>query len=171
MTKRAPTIAAAAAAFLFCAGCKPRVKEITSLQRREAGGLVSEAKFALSVRDVARAETTLARAVALCPDIGDTWLELGRCRMKLGNRSGAKEAYLSALAAYKDDAARDPAIRAPSLIRQIYVLALLGRVDEARAVLAKARKELPDHADLRGFDQGRQIDQMLASPVFKEVAL
>ncbi len=109
--------------------------------------------------------------MTLCPDTGDYWLELGRCRVRLGNRGTAKDAYKSALAAYQIDATRDAAIRVPSLLRQIYVLALLGRVDEARAVLAKAQKEFPDNRDLRTFAEGRQLDLLLASPVFKESAL
>jgi tetratricopeptide (TPR) repeat protein len=170
MTKRVLTLAAMAA-LLFGAGCKPKVKEISSLQRREAESLVSEAKFALSVRDIARAEATLARATAICPDVGDYWLELGRCRVKLNNRGPAKDAYKMALAVYEADAKRDVSIRGPSLLRQIYVLALLGRADDARAVLTKARKELPGNVELRSFAEGRQLEQMLESPLFKEVAL
>src|SRR4051812_27367951 len=105
MTQRVQTFLAIGV-LLLGAGCKPKVKEISSLQRREAESLASEAKFALSVRDVARAETSLARATALCPDVGDYWLELGRCRVKLGNRGAAKEAYKSALAVYQADTTR-----------------------------------------------------------------
>ncbi len=170
MTKRVLTIVALVA-LVAGAGCKPRAKEITSLQRKEALSLVSEAKFALSVRDVARAEATLTRAAALAPDVGDTWLELGRCRVKLGHRGTAKDAYKAALADYENDAARDAALRAPAVLRQIYVLALLGRADEARALLAKTLKNLPDQRDLKAFSESKQLDQMLASPVFKEVAL
>lgn len=169
MTKRALTIAAVA--LLLGGACKPKAKEISSLQRREAESLASEAKFALSVRDVTRAEASLTRATAMCPDVGDYWLELGRCRVKLGNRGTAKDAYKSALSVYQADAAREASVRVPAILRQIYVLALLGRADEARTLLAKSRKELPDSADLRAFEEGRQIDQMLASPMFKEAAL
>jgi tetratricopeptide (TPR) repeat protein len=160
-----------AAALLAVAGCKPHAKEITSLQRKEAASLASEAQFALSVRDVARAEASLAKAAALCPDTGDYWLELGRCRVRLGQRGTAKDAYKSALDAYEGDAGRDAALRTPSTLRQVYVLALLGRADDARALLAQAQKQSPDDRDLRAFAETKQIDQMLASPAFKEVAL
>jgi tetratricopeptide (TPR) repeat protein len=170
MTKHLLTIATAAA-LLFGAGCKPRPKEVTSLQRKEAASLASEAQFALSVRDVARAEATLARAVTLCPDAGDYWLELGRCRVQLGKRDAAKDAYKSALAAYEDEAARDAANRASALLRQIYVLALLGRADDARSLLAKTQKDLPNNRDVRVFVEERQLEQLLASAAFKEVAL
>ena len=170
MTKGVLTIATAAA-LLLGAGCKPRAKEITSSQRKEAASLASEAQFALSVRDVARAEATYAQAAALCPDWGDYWLELGRCRVKLGNRGTAKDAYKSALAAYEFDATRNAASRVPAVFRQIYVLALLGRADDARALLAKTQKDLPDNRELRGFAEAKQLDQLLASPAFKEIAL
>src|SRR5262245_55557412 len=111
----------AAAILVLGGGCKPRAKEVAPTQLKEAAGLVSEAKFAMSVRDPARAETALARAVELVPTAGDYWLELGRCRVKLGNRGAAKDAYKSALAAYVKDEAHNPTNRAPALLRQIYV--------------------------------------------------
>ncbi len=156
---------------LLLAGCKPKPKEITSLQRKEAASLASEAQFALSVRDAARAEASLAKAAALAPDTGDYWLELGRCRVRLGQRGTAKDAYIAALDAYEADAMRAANLRTPSILRRIYVLALLGRVDEARTLLAKAQKESPDDRDLRAFADRRQIEQMLGSPAFKEAAL
>src|ERR1019366_10668194 len=154
---------ATAAALLFGTGCKPRAKEVTSLQRKEAASLASEAQFALSVRDVVRAESLLTPAAALCPDTGDYWVELGRCRVRLGKRDVAKDAYKSALAAHEDEAARDAANRASALLRQIYVLALLGRADDARSLLAKTQKDLPNNRDVRVFVEERQLEQLLAS--------
>jgi tetratricopeptide (TPR) repeat protein len=161
----------AVVALLLGASCKPRPKEITPSQRREAASLASEAQFALSVRDVARAEAAFAQAVALTPDFGDYWLELGRCRVKLGNRGAAKDAYQAALAAYESDGKRDPAIRAAAFLRQIYVLALLGRVDAARALQAKALQAEPASPLIRDFAEKKQLDDLLASAVFKEAAL
>jgi tetratricopeptide (TPR) repeat protein len=160
-----------ATAILLLAGCKPKPKEVSSLQRKEAASLASEAQFALSVRDLARAEASLAKAVALCPDTGNYWLELGRCRVRLGQRGPAKDAYNAALDAYEADATRAANLRTPSILRRIYVLALLGRVDDARALLAKSQSQFPDDRDLRAFAGSRQIEQMLASPAFKEAAL
>jgi len=170
MTKGLLTLAAAAA-LLLGPGCKPRAKEVTSLQRKEAASLASEAQFALSMRDYVRAESVLARAASLCPDTGDYWLELGRCRVRLGQRNTAKDAYKSALAAYEDDAAGDGTSRARALLRQIYVLALLGRVDDARSLVAKVQKEMPNNRDVRAFVEERQFEQMLASAAYKETAL
>ena len=72
----------ASAALLLAAGCKPKTKAITSLERKEAANLVSEARFAITLRDDARAEGLLAQAAQLCPDTGDYWLNLGMTRRR-----------------------------------------------------------------------------------------
>jgi hypothetical protein len=91
--------------------------------------------------------------------------------VKLGNRGAAKDAYKAALSAYEADAKRDPAIRAGAFLRQIYVLALLGRVDDARTLQAKALKDEPASPLIREFAEKKQLDDLLASPAFKEAAL
>lgn len=156
---------------LLLAGCGPKSSKVTPNQRKEAAALVSEAEFALSVRDAARAEGLMEKAVALCPDTGDYWLSLGQLRVRGGNRSGAKAAYQAALKAYEYDASANPRMYTPAVLRQVYVLALLGRTDDARAVLAKAQKIRPDDRDLRAFADNKQLDQMLTTAAFKEVAL
>ena len=57
----------AVALVLGATACKPKVKtsEITSLQRKEAATLVSEAEFAMQIRDLPRAEGLFAKATAL----------------------------------------------------------------------------------------------------------
>jgi len=162
---------ATALALVLSTGCNPRTKEISTVQRKEAASLASEAQFALSVRDVARAETLLLKATELCPDTGDYWLELGRCRAKRGNRGAAKDAYKSALKDFVRDEGRNAQNRAPAILRQVYVLALLGNTEDARSLLAMALKELPDSRELRGFVEAKQLDKLLASPAFKEIAL
>ena len=77
-------------------GGKP---EVTERQRKEADHLVAEANFALTLRDWARAEGLLARAVALVPDNGDFWTMLGTTRVRLGRKPAARDAYLKGLQA------------------------------------------------------------------------
>jgi len=150
------------------AGCGR--KEIPTLQRKEAANLVSEAQFALTLRDYARAEPLLAKAAALCPDTPEYWQSLGAVRRRLNNRPGAKDAYeqmlKAARAQYKADAKKTDA-----LLLQVYALALLGRTDDARAALAKALKSNPDDRTLGAFADGKQFDRILADPTFKELAL
>lgn len=168
MTMRFTIVAAVA---LLLGGCGPKASKVTPNQRKEAAALVSEAQFALSVRDSVRAEGLFTKATALCPDTGDYWFELGQLRARAGNRAEAKSAYQSALAAYEYDAAANPRVYATAVLRQVYVLALLGRPDDARAVLAKAQKVRPDDREIRAFAENKQLDQLLASPAFKAVAL
>jgi len=157
-------------ALLLAAGCKPKAKQIPAIQRKEAANLVSEAQFAVTLRDYARAEPLFEKAANLCPDTGDYWVDLGVVRRRLDNKSGAKAAYKEALGAFRDAAELDPN-QSDAMLQEINVLLLLGRVDEARDALQQARKKLPDDRALRNFDEGRQLERILADPAFKEIAL
>lgn len=145
-------------------------KEITALQRKEAATLVSEAQFALTLRDYARAEPLLAKAAAICPDNTAYWQTLGAVRRRMDNRAGAKEAYGKMLDAARDQYRRD-AKNTDGVLQEVYALALLGRVDDARAALAKARKNHPDDRALIAFVDGKQFDRILEDPTFKDQAL
>ncbi|MFI5358128.1 MAG: tetratricopeptide repeat protein [Opitutales bacterium] len=152
----------------FTAGCGR--KEVTSLQRKQAANLVSEAEFAVNLRDYARAEGLLAQAVAVCPDTPEYWLNLGSVRRRLGNRAGAKDAYEQMLGLARDNYRRNAKDPEP-LLQQVYVLALLGRMDEARAALEKAQKDHPDDRSIRAFVESRQLDRLPEDPNFKAIAL
>jgi Flp pilus assembly protein TadD len=163
------------ARFLTClvllgTGCGPRAKEITSLQRKEAASLASEAEFAMTLRDLPRTRALLTKVVALCPDDGQQWANLGAVCMRLGDRAHAKSAYESALRAHKDFARSEPLNTEP-ILQQVYVLALLGRVDEARKLLEKTRRKFPEDRAVRDFVEDKQLDRLLAAPSFKEVSL
>lgn len=155
---------------LATAGCKPKPKVIPSLQRKEAANLVSEAQFAVTMRDHARAEPLFEKAAKLCPDNGEYWFSLGVTRKRLGNTSGAKAAYEKARAAYHDAYEIDQN-QSDALLQELYVLALLGKVDEAHAVLEKAQKKNPSNVHLRSFAESKQLDRVIAEPGFKEMAL
>lgn len=158
-------------ALFLATGCKPKAREITSLQRKEAANLASEQQFALSVHDYARAEDLMTRATELCPDTGKYWIDLGGARVRRGNKSGAKPAYESGLAAYQAAARAANPPDAQLWLQQVYVLGLLGRVDEARAALADTQKRFPDNRNVRLFADQGAIDKMLADPLFKAIAL
>ena len=159
-----------ALALLATVGCKPKAKDIPPLQRKEAASLASEAQFAAMMRDHARAEPLLVKATKLCPDNGEYWVNLGISRKHLGNTSGAKSAYESARKAYGDAYEIDPT-RPEPLLQEFYVMALLGKADEARKLQEKALKRNPTDARLRAFVESKQLDRMLADPNFKEMAL
>ena len=71
---------------LAVTGCKPKSASITSLHRKEAASLISEAEFALTIRELARAEKLLTQASALEFDNGKTWISLGMIRVRLGGK-------------------------------------------------------------------------------------
>ena len=154
--------------FVLAAGCGR--KEVTSLQRKQAASLISEAEFALNLRDYARAEPLLAQAVELCPDTAEFWLNLGSVRRRLGNLKGAKTAYEGMLDVVRDNYRRDGKDPSP-LLQQVYVLALLGRMDDARAVLDKAQKNHPDDRNVRAFVEDHRLEHLADDPGFKEIAL
>jgi tetratricopeptide (TPR) repeat protein len=154
---------------LALGGCARR-KQITELQRKQAAQLASEADFAMTLRDWARAESVLAKAVDISPDAGAYWVTLGTTRIRLGKRDAARTAYKRALDAYEGDAAATKTDVDPWL-QQVYVLALLGRVNDGRALLEKVAKKFPGNRDVRAFIERKQYDQMLADPGFKEMAL
>jgi tetratricopeptide (TPR) repeat protein len=159
-----------AVALAVAGGCGRKKKEITELQRKEAALQASEAEFSMTMKRWDEAEAALAKATTLAPDTGQYWVSLGSMRMKQGKRDAAREAYKGALQAFEDTAAKEKT-DAGAWLQQVYVLALLGRVDDARARLEKAAKQFPDQRNVRLFVESKQIDKMLADPKFKENAL
>jgi tetratricopeptide (TPR) repeat protein len=150
-------------------GCSPKRKLVSERDRKEAALLVSEAQFAMTLRDWPRAEGLLAKAVELSPEV-EYWMNLGMVRVRLKNTAGAKKAYEAALKLFQDEAARDNT-RADPWLHQVNVLALLGRVDDSRAVLAKAAKQFPKDSRVQAILDPKRFQEMITSPGFKENAL
>ncbi|MDB6168899.1 MAG: hypothetical protein JWM88_1763 [Verrucomicrobia bacterium] len=150
----------------LAAGCKP--KEITPLQRKQGANFASEANFAVTVRDYARAESLLAQAVAVCPDAADYWVALAAARRRLDNRAGSRDAYEQALKVSRAAFKRDPRDPQP-LLQQVYLLAILGHADDARQTLEKARTAYPESRNIRTFHESKELDRMLGDPNFKEL--
>ena len=149
--------------------CSKKTPEITSLHRKEAASLVSEAEFALAMRDRARAEELLTKATALCPDNGAYWLDLGSIRRGLENTEGARQAYTAAAKAYADAYKADRKELQP-LLQQIYVEALLGNMKVAQKLLKQAVADHPDNPAAKKLTT-EWLDAMLADANFKALAL
>jgi tetratricopeptide (TPR) repeat protein len=149
-------------------GCSPR-KPVTEHDRKEAAFLVSEAEFAMTMREWSRAEGLMAKAVTLIP-AGDYWLSLGAVRLRLGNRAEAKAAYEAAVKAYREESARNNLSSEP-WIKQAYVLALLGRRDDSKALAAKAAKVFPNDVKVRALTDAKEFERMVSSQKFKDMAL
>jgi outer membrane protein assembly factor BamD (BamD/ComL family) len=75
-------------------------KEVTERDRKEAAHLVSEAQFALTFREWARAEGLFAQAVKLAPT-GDYWLPHGVTRAFTGAERGTDEQMLALLEPFR----------------------------------------------------------------------
>ncbi len=131
--------------------------------------IASEANFAVELRDWKRAEGLFAKAAGLCPDTGDIWFNLGVARMRLNDHEGARSAYRSALPAYRDAYERNSS-DANLVIHQAYILVLLGKPDDARSVLEKARAKHPDDRRLRSFEENRRLEGMIADPAAKAIS-
>ena len=159
-------LAAALAAGL--AGCSR--KAISTLDRKEAANVISEAQFATTVRDLPRAETLALQAATLCPDTGDYWLLLGTLQVRNGKKGDAKSSYASALDAYKDQYKQAPG-NSQLLIQQAYVLVLMGRPDDARAVIDKAHDRNPDDWGIKKLVESKVVDHMVADPSLKALSL
>lgn len=150
-------------------GCGPHRKQVTDLEQKEAALLGSEAQFAMSVKDWARAEGLLLKAVQKVP-AGDYWRLLGSARVHAGNKTAAKTAYLEAVAAYELEAKADTT-KPDAWMKQSHVLALLGRIEDSKAAIAKAAKRSPDDPRARALLDPKQFEKMLQDPAFKEASL
>ncbi len=163
--------------FILCAGvvlgftaCGEKQSPVTDLQRKEAALLISEAQFASTLRNHEEAESLLARAAAVTPDDAALWISLGSVRKRLGQDGPAKQAYERALKLYQAETKAKKA-EADPLLQQIHVLALLGRVEEARGLQEKALAQFPEDRDVRAFVQEKRLDRFLADPQFRQIAL
>lgn len=160
-------------AVFLVAGCAKKKKEITSLDRKKAENVVSEAQFAMTLKDYQRAAGLFDQATTLCPDNGQYWVGLGSNKMKLGERDAARKAYSQALTAFQDaeKAKNSDAPASAAALQQVYVLALLGRTDDARELQTKLLTRYPNDPAVKGFVEGKQLDRLVGNPQFKALAL
>ncbi|MBL9201227.1 MAG: hypothetical protein JNL39_12015 [Opitutaceae bacterium] len=154
---------------LVPAGCGPGAKPLSERDLNEMKALQAESQYAMTMKQWSRAESLYERAIKISPEV-EFFHNLGSARMRLQNRAGAKEAYESGIRACDHLAAVKRGSTDP-LLKKIQLLALLGKVEEARALQAKIDKEFrQDHA-VRAFVDGKKLDALIASPIFKEIAL
>lgn len=139
---------------------------------REAELLASEANFAANLRDWPRVERALVPATALAPGRPELWLDLGAARVRLGRMTEAREAYTRALEGFERQADSTAFKGNPEpTLNQVRVLALLGRLPEARAVAAELPRRFPGNPRAREFIESRELERLTAERSFREVAL
>jgi len=168
MTKRLTAILLGLALCL-CPGCKPKPKEISPLQRKQAASLASEAEFAVTLKDFARAEGLYQQATALCPDAPEYWESLGVIRRRMNHLDEARAALRQAIEAHAD---RYKLEKNPGdLLQQAWILALLGRDDDAISLMKKAAVAHPDDSRIRAATDPKWLDRLHSDPAFKEISL
>jgi cytochrome c-type biogenesis protein CcmH/NrfG len=155
------------AAALALTGCRER--EITSTERTQAAADVSEAEFAVTIKEYDRAEGLYAAAAKLAPDTGNIWVNLAVVRMRLHRSSDARDAYKSALTAYRQAFKHDPSDTTP-VLREAYVLTILGKGDDARSLINDMRSKYPNDRTLQAFIDQKGIERMERDPGLKEIA-
>ena len=153
----------------LAAGCGAKRKVPTEREQKQAALYASEGQFALNMKQWPRAEELYGKAAEASPE-GNYFLSLGVARLRQNKRSEAKAAYEQAVRAFADDAVRAPNY-SEAWLRQAFVLAVLGRMDDSRAILAKAAKLFPNDSKVRALADPKGFEQMIAAPNFKEVAL
>ena len=168
-TTRWGIIFCSALVLAVAAGCAAKRKVPTEREQKEAALYASEGQFALNMKQWPRAEENYLKAARASPE-GNYYLSLGLARLRQNKRSEAKAAYEEAVRAFADDAVRAPDF-SEAWLRQAFVLAALGRMDESRAVIAQAAKKFPNDAKVRALTDPKAFEQMIAAPNFKEVAL
>lgn len=128
------------------------------------------ARVRVQNNDLAGAEKALVQVAKLNPANDDVWFDLGITRARLKDKSGARDAFKKCISAC-EDAYKKNATTPLYLTKQVRPLILLGRADDARAVLAKAAKLFPENNEIKQLIDAKIVDQFLAAPDYKELAV
>jgi Flp pilus assembly protein TadD len=166
-TSRLGILAGAILILTLAGGCGGAQKRATDAERKQAALLASEGQFALTLKDWPRAEASFLKAAQISPE-GEYFLSLGAARVRLGRKAEAKAAYQDALRAFEAEADREPKLAGPWL-KEAFVLAVLGRADDSRALIAKAAKRFPNDPQVRALAEPKGFEKMMASANFKDL--
>lgn len=164
-----PFAVLACAAALLAAACSRQTKEVPPAVAAEAKMHISEAQFAIQIREFKRAEELVRRALELRDDVPEYWVTLGMVLRRQDDVSGARKAYEKALALHV--AAYKAEKKPEDLGHQAFVLGLLGRKDEAFKLLDKGIKDHPDSTLLKKMADPRGYPRTFESAEFKALAI
>ena len=156
-------------AVVVLGGCKARHKEVSPQAKLAAENLISEAQFAWQIREYSRVEEICVKAIEQRGDYPEYWVLLGMARRRLDNTSGARKAYKQALELHADRYDREK--KDEDLAQQAWVLALLGKTDEALKFLEKSLKDHPDSAVIQRMAAPQGLPHTFQTSQFKELAL
>ena len=122
-----------------------RVKPPVQTTASPAQAYVNASAMAFDAHDFARAQSNSASATELEPAFAEAWVVYGMASVRLGQIGKAENAYQHALALYQARHDKDPSVADP-VFQQVYVLALLGRTNQAVTLLDSAASKYPDYA-------------------------
>ena len=150
-------------------GCKPKASSITTLQRKQAASVASEAEFATTLKDFKRASALYRQAAQLCPDTPEYQGNLGMVLRQMGDGEGARASYRAAAKLYRDRYAE--AGHPADLLQQATLLILMGDGDGALKLLKKGSAAHPDDALLRDAADPSWLERVRRDPRFSKIAL
>ena len=150
-------------------GCKGKPKVLSDSDKLKAENIVSEAQFSMQIHEYARAEDLFQKAIEVRDDYPEYWVALGMARRRQDNKDGAREAYKKALG-YVEDRYVDKK-NEEDLGQKAWILALLGRTDDALSFLNKSLKEHPDSEYLQKMASPRGLPHTFQTDDFKELSL
>jgi tetratricopeptide (TPR) repeat protein len=168
LMKRLLTLVACVVVFAL-AGCSREPKEVSDGVKAEAATLMSEAQFAMSIREYARAEELIQKALQLREDVPEYWVSLGMVRCKQDKKSSARPAYEKALKLHTARFKKDN--KPEELAQQAFVLGLLGKTDDALKVLADGLKQFPESATMKKMADPRGLPRTFKSEDFKSLMI
>lgn len=145
-------------------------KEVSEHDKMEAANAFSDAQFALSIKDLPRAEAGFQKAAEIVPDNADYQFNLGIAEVKLGKKSDAKGPYKAALAIYQAAYKKDNTNTAAAQ-QILFILLLLHENDDAKAFLSDLVKAHPENTGLAKFQSSGGVDKLADQPMIKDLAL
>jgi tetratricopeptide (TPR) repeat protein len=119
----------------------------TADARSRSQQLAAECQTALGAGDFGKAQDAAGEAVRLDPQFEEAWVAYGMASVRLGQADRALQAYERALAVHQareGQGLSDPA----KLYQEIFLLSLLGRSNDAAALLQRAHAKFPDDQQL-----------------------
>jgi Flp pilus assembly protein TadD len=108
----------------------------------DSKALAADSVVALNTQDYTKAQKLAAEATRLDPEFAEAWVGYGMASVKLGQTDRARKAYERALSLHQARLHQNPS-DSDQVFQQIFLLALLGRSDEAESLLRRAHSDYP----------------------------
>ena len=128
--------------------------------------LTSQVAEAFHVGDYAKARSLWREVVTRKPDFAEAWVEHGMACAAMQDHACARESYERALQLHAQRYRENPD-DANQLQQQVYVLFLLGRDAEARALLTQGLERHPEDPQLALFPSA--LENLLTASEFRKI--